>query len=136
TVAYPAGTGLDSQLAAVRYTHPETIWASTDVPASEALISQVSEGTVDYAIVPSNDAAVARNIYLDFDVAFAAGPRRELAWAVAPAHTVLRDALDQYFARSRKGGTLARSADRYFHTVPGVGPLDAREVGRGAGRER
>ena len=125
TVAYPAGTGLDSQLAAVRYTHPETIWASIDVPASEALISQVSEGTVDYAIVPSNDAAVARNIYLDFDVAFAAGPRRELAWAVAPAHTVLRDALDQYFARSRKDGTLARSADRYFDTSRGVERIDA-----------
>src|SRR5947207_8768731 len=125
TVAYPAGTGLDSQLATVRYTHPETLWTSIDVPASEALISQVSEGTVDYVIVPSNDAAVARNIYLDFDVAFAAGPRRELAWAVGPAHTLLRDSLDQYFARSRKDGTLARSADRYFDASRGVERIDA-----------
>jgi membrane-bound lytic murein transglycosylase F len=125
TVAYPAGTGLDSQLATVRYAHPETLWTSVDVPASEALISQVSEGAVDYAIVPSNDAAVARNIYLDFDVAFAAGPRRELAWAVAPAQTTLRDALDQYFARLRQDGTLARYADRYFDASRGVARIDA-----------
>jgi membrane-bound lytic murein transglycosylase F len=125
TVAYPAGTGLDAQLAAVRYTHPETVWESIDVPASEALISQVSEGTVDYAIVPSNDAAVARNIYLDFDVAFAAGPRRELAWAVAPTQTALRDALDQYFARLRQDGTLARYADRHFDASRGVERIDA-----------
>jgi membrane-bound lytic murein transglycosylase F len=125
TVAYPAGTGLDSQLATVRYTHPETVWTSVDVPASEALISQVSEGAVDYAIVPSNDAAVARNIYLDFDVAFAAGPRRELAWAVAPAQTALRDALDQYFARLRQDGTLTRYADRYFDASRGVERVDA-----------
>src|SRR5947207_15707736 len=46
TVAYPAGTGLDAQLAVVRYTHPEAIWTSIDVPASEALISPVAEGTV------------------------------------------------------------------------------------------
>ncbi|HEY3177847.1 MAG TPA: membrane-bound lytic murein transglycosylase MltF [Casimicrobiaceae bacterium] len=125
TVAYPAGTGLDSQLAAVRYAHPETIWKSIDVPASEALIARVSEGSVDYAIVPSNDAAVARNIYLDFNVAFAAGPRRELAWAVAPKQKMLRDALDQYLARLRKDGTLARYADRFFDTSRGVERIDA-----------
>src|SRR5207253_11046496 len=124
-VASPAGTGLGAQLAAVRYRQPETTWTSSGVPASEAWISQVPQATVDYAIVPSNDAAVARNIYLDFDVAFAAGPRRELAWAVAPAQTALRDALDQYFARLRQDGTLARYADRYFDASRGVERIDA-----------
>ena len=68
---------------------------------------------------------MARNIYLDFEVAFAAGPRREFAWAVAPGNPELRDALDAFFARLRKDGTLARLADRYF-TPPGqVQRIDA-----------
>ena len=125
TVAYPAGTGLDTQLATLRYAHPEATWKPIDVPTSEALISQVAEGSIDYAIVPSNDAAVARNVYLDFEVAFAAGPRRELAWAVTPGQSALRNALDQYFARLRKDGTLARYVDRYFDTSRGVERIDA-----------
>ena len=125
TVAYPAGTGLDSQLATLRYMHPEATWKALDVPTSEALISQVSEGSVDYAIVPSSDAAVARNIYLDFDVAFAAGPRRELSWSVDPGKPALRNTLDQYFAKLRKDGTLARYAERYFDASRGVERIDA-----------
>jgi len=116
-VAFPAGTGLDSQLAAVRLAHPEVEWKAVDVPSSDALIAQVSEGSVDYAIVPSNDAAIARSAYLDFDVAFTVGPRRLLAWAVAPGQKDLRDALDVYFARLREDGTLARYAQRYFSPV-------------------
>ena len=131
TVAYPEGTGLDSQLANVRLSHPGVAWKALDVPTSDALIAQVSDGSVDYAIVPSNDAAVARNIYLDFDVAFAVGPRRELAWAVAPEQKALRDLLDVYFARLRRDGTLTRYAERYF--VPG---LRVERIDGGIFRER
>src|SRR5438105_1146685 len=125
TVAYPAGTGLDAQIATLRYTHPEANWKAVDAMTSDALIAQVAEGSIAYAIVPSNDAAVARNIHLNFDVAFSAGPRRELAWAVAPGHAALRDALDQYFARLRRDGALARYAERYFDTSRGVERIDA-----------
>jgi membrane-bound lytic murein transglycosylase F len=55
-----------------------------------------------------------RNIYLDFDVAFPVGPPRALAWAVSPAQPELREALDQFFARISRDGTLARLAERYF----------------------
>ena len=92
----------------------EVAWKAVDVPSADALIAQVSDGTIDYAIVPSIDAAVARNIYLDFDVAFPAGPRRELAWAVAPGQTALRDDVDAFLAGCARDGTLARLAERYF----------------------
>jgi membrane-bound lytic murein transglycosylase F len=125
TVAYPAHTGLDAPLAAVRYAHPEVVWKAVDVASSDALIAQVAEGLVSYAVVASSDAAIARNIYLDFDVAFTAGPRREFAWAVAPGYPELRDALDAYFARLRRDGTLARLADRYFAASRDVERVDA-----------
>jgi len=125
TVAYPAHTGLDAPLATVRYAHPEVNWQALDVASSDALIAQVAEGTISYAVVASSDAAMARNIHLDFDVAFSAGPRREFAWAVAPGYPELRNALDAYFARLRSDGTLARLAERYFGTSADVERVDA-----------
>ena len=124
TIAYPEGTGIDSQLATARLAHPEAEWKAVDVPSADALIAQVADGTVDYAVVPSNDAAVARNAYLDFEVAFTAGPRRLLAWAVAPNQRVLRDAIDAFLARLRNDGTLARLAERYFAPVRRVERID------------
>ena len=114
SVAYVQSTGLEEPIAAVRAAHPEVKWTPVDPPSADALIAQVSEGTIDYAIVASSDAAAMRNVYLDFDVAFTVGPRRELAWVVAPGYPELRTAIDQYFARLRKDGTLARYTDRYF----------------------
>ncbi|MEO9135132.1 MAG: membrane-bound lytic murein transglycosylase MltF [Casimicrobiaceae bacterium] len=125
TVAYPAHTGMDAQLAAVRRSHPEVHWEPVDVVSADSLIAQVADGTTSYAVVASSDAAVARNIYLDFDVAFPAGPRREFAWAVAPGYPELRHALDAFFARLRKDGTLARLADRYFADTRQVERIDA-----------
>jgi membrane-bound lytic murein transglycosylase F len=125
SVAYPAHTGMDAQLAAVRLAHPNVRWQAVDVTSADELIAQVADGTVSYAVVASTDAAVARNIYLDFDVAFAAGPRREFAWAVAPGYPELRDALDKFFARLRRDGTLARLAERYFARSEEVARIDA-----------
>src|SRR6185312_14874040 len=117
--------GLDAQLAAVRLSHPEVQWQPVDVASADALIAQVADGTMSYAIVASSDAAVARNIYLDFDVAFSAGPSREFAWAIAPGYPELRIALDAFFARLRKDGTLARLAERYFGDARQVQRIDA-----------
>lgn len=125
SVAYPAHTGMDAQLAAVRRSHPEVHWQPVDVVSADALISQVAEGTISYAVVASSDAALARNIYLDFDVAFPVGPQREFAWAVAPGYPELRNALDAFFARVRKDGTLARLADRYFGDTRAIERIDA-----------
>ena len=124
TVAYPEGTGLDAQLAAARVAHPEIEWKPVDVPSSDALIAQVADGTIDYAVVPSSDAAVAKNIYLGFAVAFPAGPRRLLAWAVAPGQKALRDAVDVFLGKLRGDGTLARYAERYFAPVQRVERVD------------
>ena len=125
TIAYPAHTGIDVELATLRHSHPEVHWRPVDVASADALIAQVSDGTVSYAIVASSDAAIARNIHLDFDVAFPAGPRGAFAWAVAPGNAALRDALDAFFARLRRDGTLARLTERYFADGQRVERTDA-----------
>jgi len=130
TIAYSGHTGLEAPIAAVRAAHPEVHWEALDPPSDDALIAQVSQGKVGYAIVASSDAAAMRNVYLDFDVAFPVGPRRELAWAVSPRNPELRAAVDQFFARLRADGTLARYAERYF------GGGDIERIDAGVFRDR
>jgi len=130
TIAYAQQTGLESAIAAVRTAHPEVHWKAVDPPTADALIAQVAEGVLDYAVVASSDASAMRNVYLDFDVAFSLGPRRELAWAVAPGQAELREAIDRFFARLRREGTLARYVDRYF------APRDIERVDAEVFRER
>ena len=125
TVAYPAHTGVDGLLASTRAAHPDVRFEPVDVTSSDALIAEVSDGTVAYAVVPSIDASAARNIHLDFEVAFPAGARGELAWAVAAGEQALRDALDAFIARLRKDGTLARLAERYKAAPDQVERADA-----------
>ena len=73
----------------------------------------MSDGTLSYAIVSRSAAAVARNIYLEFEVAFPIGGKREVAWAVAERFPALRDELDRFIARVKRDGTLARLTERY-----------------------
>jgi len=125
TVAYlqgPFGPEIDG----VRRAHPGVRWQPLDLPSAAALISQVSDGTIGYAIIGSLAAALARNIYLDFDVAFAVGPRREVAWAVPPHFADLRERLDRFLARLKKDGTLARMLERY---LPDLRPIARADVG-------
>jgi membrane-bound lytic murein transglycosylase F len=124
-VGYAEGTAAELSLAKIRAQHPEVIWKPVAVPTAEALIAQVSDGTIDYAIVPSVDAAASRNIFLDYDVAFAVDAKRELAWAVAPAQQKLRDDLDAFFAKARRDGFLARLIERYYSSTRQVPRIDA-----------
>ena len=124
-VAYLEGTGIEDQVAAVRAAHTEIQWKAVPLRSADALIAQVSEGDVDFAVVPSIDAAVARNIYLEFDIAFTVGPKRDLAWVVSPANRTLRDDLDRFFAKARADGLLTRLADRYFGHAAQVQRIDA-----------
>ncbi len=124
-VAYLEGTGIEEAVNAVRAAHPEILWEPSSAPSADTLIAQVDTGQVDYAIVASNQAAVARNIYLNFDVAFPAGPKLELAWALSPGQQRLREQIDAFFVRSQKDGTIARYADRYFNHPREVQRIDA-----------
>ncbi len=129
-VVYARSTGLDATLAPVRAAHADIRWIPADPPTADALLAQVSEGVIDYAVVASSDTAALRNVYLDFEVAFPVGPRHELAFAVAPSRPELRAALDAFFTRLRNDGTLARYADRYF------GAGDIERIDAGAFRDR
>lgn len=116
--------GFEPEIAAARAAHPKIAWERLSMPTA-GLISQVSDGTLGYAIIGSIAAAVARNIYLDFDVAFPAGAKREIAWAVAPGTGDLRRELDAFLARVTRDGTLNRLIERYIPDVRQIQRIDA-----------
>lgn len=114
TVGILAGSGLESALAKVRAEHPEVRWQSLALPSTEALISQVSDGTLGYAIVASSEANATRSVYLAFDTAFMIAGKQELAWIFPRSETALRDQVDSFFTRCRRDGTLAKLIERYY----------------------
>jgi peptidoglycan lytic transglycosylase F len=126
TIAYLESSGFAEEIDAMRRAHSGIRWQPFDLPSAAALISQVSDGTVSYAIINSVAAALARNIYVDFDVAFTAGPKRELAWAVPPHFADLQAELDRFLARLERDGTLARMFDRF---VPQIAPIPRVDAG-------
>ena len=125
TVGIVDGTGLEAVLAKVRADHPNVQWRPQTLPAAEGLIEQVSEGTLGYAVVASNEAAVARNIFLNVETAFAVGPKQDLVWVLPAVQATLRDRVDAFFERVRKDGTLQRLIDRYFGYARRVERIDA-----------
>ncbi len=125
TVAFVADAGFDPEISGARDAHPGIRWDARTLPSAAALISQVSDGTVGYAIVGSLAASLARNIYLDFDVAFAAGAKRDIAWAVSPRVPDLLRELDRFMARLKHDGTLERLADRYMPDPGQIQRIDA-----------
>ena len=125
TVSFVADTGFEAEIAAIRSAHPGIKWRELTTSSTAGLIAQVSDGTVNYAIVGSVAASLARNIYLDFDVAFPAGGKREVAWTVPPRFMRLRDDLDRFLARLKRDGTLARLAERYIPDSRQIQRIDA-----------
>jgi membrane-bound lytic murein transglycosylase F len=95
------------------------------LPSADALIAQVSDGRQGYALVASHLAALARNIFLGFDIGFVAGGKRELAWVTPARLPALNAEVDAFFARLEKDGTLQRLADRHFGHARKVHRIDA-----------
>jgi membrane-bound lytic murein transglycosylase F len=114
TIAYADGTGIAAEIAQIRTAHPGVDFRAVELPSAAGVIAQVSDGLIDYAIVGSLAAAVARAIYLDFDVAFALGFKRDVAWAVSPRFARLREDLDRFLAGARRDGTIKRLGERYL----------------------
>ena len=119
------GSGLEAALAQVRADHPDVQWRPQALPAADGLIEQVSEGSIGYAVVGSNEAAAARNVFLNVATAFAVGPSQDVVWLLSSTHAALRDEADAFFDRIRSDGTLQRLIDRYFGYARRVDRIDA-----------
>ena len=124
-VAYIASTGLDAEVARLALEHPGVRFIPLDLPSADALIARVNDGIVDYALVSSLQAALARNVYLSFDIGFAVDAKLALAWLVGASNESLRKKLDAFLAKAATNGLIARLSQRYFAHSREVRRIDA-----------
>jgi len=124
-IAFSDIPGLEPEIESARTTHPSVRWQFVPQASPVELIARVSDGDADYAIAESLAALTARNVYLDFDVAFSAGGKRQYAWAVPARFPALAADLDKFIARVSRDGTLERLIERYVPDLKQFQRLDA-----------
>ena len=91
------------------------LWPYAEALATEDMLALVSEGELDYAILPSTDFEAAQRMYPDTEVAFAFGVPSAIAWMYsADQHFELGRQQLAFFRAMRDNGALAGVAARYF----------------------
>jgi membrane-bound lytic murein transglycosylase F len=93
---------------------PDLAWAEHRSTAAEALMRRVADGTIDYAVVNSNEFQLLRHFYPEVQVAFDLESAGALAWALPQDAHYLREEVSEFFARIVSTGELEAILDRYY----------------------
>lgn len=113
-----ANSGREDWLIALRKNYPDLQWQADGDIDTQGLFEQVQSRQVDYAIINSNEFQVHKGFFPDVKVAFEFNQPQYLAWAYpADADKAFSKAIEQFFKRIKKDGTLERLTERYYgHT--------------------
>ena len=122
TLGVVPGGSAEQILISLQKHYPAIQWNRAESDAdTESLLSQVSEGTLDYTVADSNQFAVEQRYFPELRAAFAVSEPQDLAWALKPgADDSLYQAAQQYL-RSLTPQSLESLHDRYFGTVGQAG---------------
>lgn len=93
---------------------PGLAWAENRSTGAEALMKRVADGTIDYAVVNSNEFQLLRNYYPEVQVAFDLESSGSLGWALPRFATDLQEEVSAFFAEIEATGELAQIIDRYY----------------------
>ena len=93
---------------------PDLAWAEHRSTGAEALMQRVADGTIDYAVVNSNEFQLLRHYYPEVRVAFDLESAGSLAWALPQGAHDLREEVSKFFARIEATGELNQILDRYY----------------------
>jgi membrane-bound lytic murein transglycosylase F len=93
---------------------PGLAWAENRSTGAEALMKRVADGTIDYAVVNSNEFQLLRHYYPEVSVAFDVGSSGLLAWALPQHATDLQEEVSAFLAKIEATGELAQILDRYY----------------------
>jgi membrane-bound lytic murein transglycosylase F len=93
---------------------PGIAWAENRSTGAEALMKRVADGTIDYAVVNSNEFGLLRHYYPDVQVAFDLESSGALGWALPLYAADLQEEVSAFFARIEATGELANILDRYY----------------------
>ena len=112
------GTSHSSLLHRLKMQHPELIWTEVDDIATEELIEQVDNGTVNYIIANSHEIALQRRFFPELRIAFELGSPRQLRWAYNHAEDdSLDNAIAKFFQQIETDGRLEQLVHRHYSHV-------------------
>jgi membrane-bound lytic murein transglycosylase F len=109
-----AGSGHVEMLHRALEKVPGLAWAENRSTGAEALMKRVADGTIDYAVVNSNEFELLRNYYPEVRVAFDLESSGSLGWALPRYATDLQEEVSAFFANMEATGELAQILDRYY----------------------
>jgi membrane-bound lytic murein transglycosylase F len=109
-----AGSGHVEMLYRALERVPGLAWAENRSTGAEALMKRVADGTIDYAVVNSNEFELLRNYYPEVQVAFDVESSGSLGWALPRYATDLQEEVSAFFANMEATGELAQILDRYY----------------------
>lgn len=93
---------------------PGLSWSENPSLGAETLVRRVADGTIDYAVVNSNEFQLLHHYYPEVSVGFDLDTGGELAWALPKSAYELRQAVGQFFAEIEASGELQQILDRYY----------------------
>jgi membrane-bound lytic murein transglycosylase F len=124
-ITVPAGTSFVERLIKLREQEPNLKWEERDSANSEALITEVVKGDIDYTIADSHLIAILQNYYPNLGVAFAIGEPEKIAWALSKdSDPKLLEKANAFFSKIEKNGTLRNLIDRYHGSAKRLNPVD------------
>jgi membrane-bound lytic murein transglycosylase F len=122
-----AGSSHEEELIRLSADHPDLQWtARSDLEIGE-LLQRVQDGLIDFTIADSNEVAVNRRFMHNIRVAFDLTEPQKLAWAMAHAEdNSLYVAMQHFFDRIRKNGTLNQLIERHYGHVGRLNFVESR----------
>ena len=104
----------------------------TDSATAEDLITQVSEGQIDYTVATDEIARINRTYYPNLDISLAISFDQRSSWAVRKTSPLLAEAADKWHRENISSAEFRASARRYFelNKRPSYGPILSAKEGK------
>jgi membrane-bound lytic murein transglycosylase F len=111
-----AGSAHQRTLEELRIRHPELVWVERADTDTEEILSELSDGEVQYTLASSTEFALNRSVHPELAIALDLSPQRALAWVVGTGgyDASLLTRVNAFFVMARRDGTIGEVLKRYY----------------------
>ncbi|HWJ05550.1 MAG TPA: membrane-bound lytic murein transglycosylase MltF [Steroidobacteraceae bacterium] len=111
-----AGSAHQRTLEELRVKHPELVWVERADTDTEEILSEISDGEVQYTLASSTEFALNRSVHPELAIALDLSPQRALAWVVGTGghDASLLSRVNAFFVLARREGTVTALLQRYY----------------------
>lgn len=112
------GSSHNDTLIKLQSQYPQLDWHINTQLNTDDLLHLLDKGLIDYTIIDSHQASLAKQFYPKLYTAFDLTGPRQLAWALPHSNdTSLYDAVSLFFIRIKQDNTLQRLLEKYYGNV-------------------